>query len=234
RDMWNISSNQTHLQKSITARANHFFAPYSYNFNCTSTQKAAAKLPTADQVLEKYIRAIGGKEAVQAQSSRVMKGTITAPSVGGKGTIEVYAKAPNKQLTETSLNILGNSRTGFNGTIAWEEERGEVKDAPGFSKRDADFYLPIKLKELYPRIENTGKEKIGEREAKLKEARRGGNPKRWYFDVATGLLLRVEVRNAAGKVMEREDYRDYRAVDGVQYAFTVQDVDESEVPVTIN
>jgi len=86
-----------------------------------------------------------------------MKGTITAPSVGGKGAIEIYAKAPNKQLTETSLNILRNSRTGFNGTIAWEEEGGEVKDAPGFSKRDADSYLPIKLKELYPRIDLKGK-----------------------------------------------------------------------------
>jgi hypothetical protein len=43
----------------------------------------------------------------------------------------------------------------------------------------------------------------------------------------------MEVRNAAGKVMEREDYQDYRAVDGVKYAFTVQALDDSEVPFTI-
>jgi outer membrane lipoprotein-sorting protein len=97
-----------------------------------------------------------------------------------------------------------------------------------------ELIRPIKLKELYPRIDLKGTEKIGEREAYLLEASRGGSPKGWYFDVATGLLLRMEVRNAAGKVMEREDYRDYRAVDGVQYAFTVQAVDESEVPFTIN
>jgi len=234
RDLIERSFNGTDFLKGIPAGARDFFAAYSDSFICISTQKAAAELPTVDQVLEKYVRAIGGKKAVQAQSSRVMKGTITAPSVGGKGTIEIYAKAPNKQLTETSLNILGNSRTGFNGTIAWEEERGEVKDAPGFSKRDADFYLPIKLKELYPGIDLKGTEKIGEREAYLLEAPRGGNPKRWYFDVETGLLLRMEVRNAAGKVMEREDYQDYRAVDGVQYAFTVRAIDDNEVPFTIN
>jgi len=34
--------------------------------------------------------------------------------------------------------------------------------------------------------------------------------------------------------MEREDYQDYRAVDGVQYAFTVQAIDEDEVPFTIS
>ena len=234
RDLIERSFNGTDFLKGIPAGARDFFAAYSEGFICTSTQKGVAQLPTVDQILERYVRAIGGKEALQTQTSRVMKGTITAPSVGGKGAIEIYAKAPNKQLTETSLNILGNSRTGFNGTIAWEEQRGEVKEAPGFSKRDADFYLPIKLKELYPRIEMKAKEKIGEREAYLLEAPRGGSPKRWYFDVETGLMLRMEVRNAVGKVMEREDYQDYRAVDGVQYAFTVQAIDNNEVPFTIN
>src|SRR2546426_1023466 len=234
RDLIERSFNGTDFLKGIPAGVRDFFAAYSESFTCTSTQKAVAELPTADQILEKYVRAIGGKEAVQAQTSRVMKGTITAPSVGGKGTIEIYAKAPNRQLTETSLNILGNSRTGFNGTVAWEEEQGEVKEAPGFSKRDADFYLPIKLKELYPRIDLKGTEQIGEREAYFLEAPHGGNPKRWYFDVETGLLLRMELRNAAGKVMEREDYQDYRAVDGVQYAFTVRAIDDNEVPFTIN
>jgi len=65
------------------------------------------------------------------------------------------------------------------------------------------------------------------------EAPRGGNPKRWYFDVETGLLLRMEVRNATGKVVEREDYEDYHAVDGVQYAFTVHGIDVNEVPFII-
>ena len=34
--------------------------------------------------------------------------------------------------------------------------------------------------------------------------------------------------------MERENYEDYRAVDGVRYAFTVQAIDDNEVPFTIN
>ena len=34
--------------------------------------------------------------------------------------------------------------------------------------------------------------------------------------------------------MERENYEDYRAVDGVRYAFTVQAIDDHEVPFTIN
>jgi len=104
RDLIERSFNGTNFLKDIPAGVRDFFAAYSERFPCTSTQKAAAELPTTDQVLEKYVWAIGGREPVQAQNSRVMKGTITAPSVGGKGTIEIYAKAPNKQLTEDYKN----------------------------------------------------------------------------------------------------------------------------------
>ena len=227
--------NELDFLKDLPKAVRDLVASYPESFLCNSgVERADTELPTVEQILEKYVKAIGGKTAVQAQTSRVMKATITVPAVSGKGTVDIYAKAPNKQLTETSFNILGTSRTGFNGTIAWEDEGGEVKDAPGFSKREADFYLPIKLKEIYPRIELKGKEKVGDREAYVLEAPRGGNPKRWYFDAETGLLLRMVVRNTVGKILERDDYEDYRAVDGIKYAFTVRGIGEDEVPYVID
>src|SRR5258706_15201573 len=72
--------------------------------------KPAEALPTLEQILDKYVRAIGGKAAVQAPASRVMKGTISLPSIGADGTIEIYAKAPNKELTEWASAVLGASR----------------------------------------------------------------------------------------------------------------------------
>jgi zinc protease len=198
--------------------------------------KPAEVVPTIEQILDKYVQAIGGKAAVQAATSRVVKGTLAAPAFGVKGTIEIYAKAPNKQLTEMAAPILGKSRVGFNGAIAWEEENGTVKDLPIYAKREADFYLPIKLRDLYPKIEFKGKEKIGKREVFHLEAPRGGNPKRWYFDVESGLLLRTEVRNAEGKLLNSEDYEDYRAVDGIQIPFTIRQVtgDGTEIVITLN
>src|SRR5438552_14577246 len=62
--------------------------------------KSTAALPTIEQILEKYAQAIGGEAAIQALTSRVMKGTITVPSINARGTMEVYAKAANKELTE--------------------------------------------------------------------------------------------------------------------------------------
>jgi Peptidase family M28/PA domain len=191
-----------------------------------TTTKSPQEPPTVEQILEKYIEAIGGKAAVQAQTSCVMKGSLSVPAIGAEGTIEIYAKAPNKQLTEIASSALGNSREGFNGTTAWAEESGEVKDSPGFAKRDADFYLPIRLREIYPKMKLNGKEKVGDIQAYVLEAPRGGSPKRWYFDTETGLLVRSEARDSSGKVIEREDYEDYRAVDGVKVAFTTRSLEE--------
>ncbi len=194
--------------------------------------KSASVLPTVEQILDKYVQAIGGRAAVQAITSRVTKGTITAPAYKISGTIESYAKAPNKLLTEIKAPILGTTRTGFDGVVAWEEENGEVKDAPGFSRRDADFYLPIKLKDLYPRIELKGQEKVNGAEAYRLEAPRGGNPKRWYFAIDTGLLIRTEVRDAEGKLVSSEDYEDYRAVDGMKSPFTVRQLEDELETIT--
>jgi hypothetical protein len=72
--------------------------------------------------------------------------------------------------------MAGNPRTGFNGDTAWQEEHGEVKELTVYPKRDADFYLPLKLRELFPRIELKGKEKLGAREVYRLEAPRLGNP----------------------------------------------------------
>jgi hypothetical protein len=211
--------------------------PYRYMLGQQTQQatepKATEALPPLDQILDKYVQAIGGKAAVQAPTSRVMKGTISVPALGADGTVEIYAKAPNKELTEWASEALGSGRIGFNGTLAWQEEDGEVKDQPVFAKKDADFYLPIKLRELYPRIEFKGKEKLGNAEVYRLEAPRNGNPKRWYFDSKTGLLLRTEVRNPEGKLLRSEDYEDYRVVDGIKIAFTRREAHQEGLEIVI-
>src|SRR5262245_9457346 len=199
----------------------------------TTEPKVGQAPPTLEQILDKYVKALGGKAALQAPTSRVMKGTIEAPAIGAEGAIEIYAKAPNKQLTEVALSMAGNPRTGFNGATAWREEYGEAKELTVYPKRDADFYLPLKLRELYPRIELKGKEKLGAREVYRLEAPRLGNPRRWYFDTESGLLLRVETRNSEGNLLSREDYEDYRAVDGIRFPFTIRQLDQDQTETVV-
>jgi predicted aspartyl protease len=96
----------------------------------------------------------------------------------------------------------------------------------GFSKREAEFDLPIKFRETYPNVVLKGHEKFRKHDAFVLEAPAAGKPKRWYFDTETGLLLRTETRNAQSKVLGSTDYDDYRGVDGVKEPFSIRLLDD--------
>jgi imidazolonepropionase-like amidohydrolase len=185
--------------------------------------------------LEKYVRAIGGEGTYRRLNSRASKGTFTSTRLGAKGAAEIYEKAPNKRLTVLRGADFGTYRQGFNGAVAWEQRPGGggAQELPGFSKREGNFYLPVTMHEVYPRLEYRGTEGLGGRRAHVLEAPRGGQPKRWFFDAETGLLLRAEIRNAAGQLVESEEYGDYRSVDGTRLPFSVRRLEGDGVDIDI-
>jgi len=202
--------------------------------NSPAGAQAAQPAPTVDQILDLYVQALGGKEAIQRVSRRVIKGTFTSPDLQADGTFEISAKAPNKQLVVLQAADFGTFRQGFNGTAAWQQQPGsDVEDQPTFPKREADFYLPIKLHELFPKLALVGREKVGARQAVVLEAPRAGNPKRWYFDAEGRLLIRTENRTPEGKVVESEDFDDYRAVDGIKMPFSIRHLEDEGITLQL-
>lgn len=187
-----------------------------------------APLPGVDQILERYVQAVGGRQAIERVTSRVMKGS----RVGADGVLvpeEVYAKAPNKLLTVTSYPKLV-FRTGFNGTLGWAVANQAGRDLPEEAlaqlRREAEFYKETRLKEIYPKMIVLGRASVGGREAYVVEATPpgGGGPEKLYFDAQTGLLVRkyAETKTVLGRFPTQTDYEDYREVDGVLLPFTIR------------
>ena len=75
--------------------------------------------PSADQVLDKYIEALGGAKRLAGITSFVAKGTSSGygPESGQRG-IEIYAKAPD-QRTMIIHTDNGDNTTAFNGQTGW-------------------------------------------------------------------------------------------------------------------
>jgi len=145
-----------------------------------SQDKSATEAPTLEQILDKYVEALGGRAALERVNSRASKGTFTSINLKTKGPIEIYAKAPNKWLMVLLAQGYGNYRRGFNGTVAWEKYPGRdsASNLSSFSKRDAEFYLPLKFRETYPNATLKGSERLNEHETFVIEAPAAGNPKR--------------------------------------------------------
>ena len=145
-----------------------------------SQNKSVTEASTLEQILDKYVQALGGRAALVKANSRASKGVFTSNHLKTKGPIELYAKAPNKWLMVLLAQGYGNYRRGFNGTVAWEKYPGRdsASNLSSFSKRDAEFYLPLKFRETYPNATLKGSERLNEHETFVIEAPAAGNPKR--------------------------------------------------------
>lgn len=180
--------------------------------------------PTADQLFDKYLQAVGGAAAVDKVMSRVMKGTIT---FGDRNIpIDIYSKDPDKRISFTHTPD-GDSVTAFDGHAGWlgspgrptRDMHGPELDAAGM---DADLHFAAHLKGMFSKAEAQGREKIGGAETYVVVGEREGkSPLRLYFDEHTGLLVRL-VRYAdspLGRLPTQIDYADYRDADGVKIPF---------------
>jgi CubicO group peptidase (beta-lactamase class C family) len=193
---------------------------------------------TVDEVLEKFVVAIGGKDALQKISSRVSKGTFEIQGWAMSGKAEIYEKAPNKYLLVLDVQGRQTYSNGFDGAIAWEDDPDDgVTEKKGAelanAKREGEFYRFLKLRELYPKIMLRGKVRVDDHDAYLLEAPRNGNPKRWFFDVQSGLLVRIEERSVQNEITESQVFSDYREIDGIKIPFTYTSSDSMTMTIKI-
>lgn len=201
-----------------------------------------APTPSIDAILNRYVEALGGRAALQKLTSRVTTGTIDVPGMSLSGTIEIREKAPNQILSV--VTIAGASfRQGFDGSVGWTDDPDNgVREQSGAelneARRDADFYHPLDLRKIYSKLNLVGQEKLGDRTAYVVDATpaEGGDHDRLYFDTQTGLATRVITarHSPQGVSPFREDFEDFREVDGIKLPFTIrQSGGESEFTIKL-
>jgi hypothetical protein len=111
---------------------------------------AAETLPDAREIVNKHIKALGGREAILAHKSMRAVGTLSVPASGIEGPLEmIQAAEPNRMMLKTSVPGIGEILEGFDGSHAWSVNPMtgamlKVGKELTQTKFDADFY-----KELY-------------------------------------------------------------------------------------
>ena len=180
--------------------------------------------PTADSIIDKYVAALGGADAMKKVTSRVGKGSIIAG--GQEMPVEVFTKAPNMRITVTH-NGANESFTAFDGKAGWMGSAGrparDMSAAESMaSGLDSEFYLGLRMKEIFTQMRAGRPDKIGDVAViSLTGTRPGQPPVRFFFDSNTGLLVRT-IRYAdtpIGRMPTQIDYSDYREVNGVKTPF---------------
>jgi photosynthetic reaction center cytochrome c subunit len=191
------------------------------------TEQASGEL-SADQILDKYIQALGGAQRLAAITSFTAKGSYQGYAEVDKSPIDIMAKAPGQRVTIIHTSN-GDWTTTYDGSKGWVAEPGRPVPLLELTgqflqsvKVDADLEFPARIKEAFGQWRVGFPTTINDREVEVVQGSSGGNfPVKLYFDKESGLLLRqVRYTNSpVGLNPTQVDYLDYRDVAGVKMPF---------------
>jgi photosynthetic reaction center cytochrome c subunit len=202
------------------------------NVELDDTVRQEQGQPTADQVLDKYVAALGGAQRLASVTSFVATGSaIGYGELGGNAEFTLFAKAPNQRAILISYKDTQrpSSSWTFDGRAGWiatprgllgeyELIGGELDGA----RFEAQLAFPGQLKQALSNWRGAANRSIGDRDFVVVQ---GTGPRGFlatlYFDPKTNLLSRL-VRYAPspiGRMPTQIDYADYREVGGVKFPF---------------
>ncbi len=190
----------------------------------------AGGAPTADAVLDKYIRAVGGAARLATLTSVVAKGTYRGFDDFEMYPLDIFAKAPNQRTTILHTQY-GDQTTTYDGRSGWVAAPVETKPEPVMALTgsnlegaglDAELAFPGQIKQVLGGWVVGPLTVIGDRDVRIVQGKKAsGLPIKLYFDEESGLLARL-VRyseSPVGRVPTQIDYEDYRDVSGIKIPF---------------
>ena len=191
---------------------------------------------TADQILDKYVQAIGGAQALAKLTSFTAKGTYEGfDSDFANVPVDLYAKGPNQRALVAHM-VSGDSSTVYDGREAWHAAPRDLSpvamiplvgaDLIG-ARVDAQLTFPAGIKQFltgwradFPAVT------IDDKPVFVVQGTADRVPVKLYFDKMSGLLVRQTryAPTAVGTVPLHVTYSDYRDVPGVgvKMPFTFQ------------
>jgi hypothetical protein len=200
---------------------------------------------SVDDIVAKYVQALGGQQAVQNAKTRVMTGTVTTRDLV-TSNVTVQENASGAYRIDIATQPTPTTRA-TNGTAAWAIGGGgrgggggggaaaEPRDLAGFQMQQglrlADFALPLSLKTRYSSllVNKTYDTIDGKQVVVITGTAYPNVTEQLSFDRESGLLVRRVIITGSGGVgysimnlPEQIDYSDYRDVAGLKVAHTVR------------
>ena len=196
------------------------------------TEGAKKTLPTAQEVVAKYLSVVGANRQDVLSKAIVMRGTVERiERAKASGSVEIILKQPNKARIKEPTDS-GITDRGTNGTAAWVQRTTGITEVPAqrvkLVNASIAVFKPIKIPDSAAQPILTGIASVNNRETYLVTIEDSSTQStQLFFDVETGLLLRrVNVTNTMlGPLNVQWDFSDYRDVSGLKLPFTIRTSD---------
>jgi len=184
---------------------------------------------TVDELLEKNIKAMGGKDKLAAIQSMRLTGKMKMGPMEAPFTM-TKARPSGMRVDFTIQQMTGT--TAYDGTTGWtlmpfmgnKDPQKMTEEQLKETRADADFDGPtFDYKAKGNKVDYVGKEDVqGTPTYKLHVTTKDGKESNIYLDAETYLVIRTDAtRNVQGQDMEMEtSLGDYKTVDGLTFAYS--------------
>lgn len=187
----------------------------------TPVNRSVENLPTAEEVIRKYIDAIGGESALRAKKSLHLSGQQEDFSAQVVVPFEIFRAAPNKMLMVIERPN-GRRQGGNNGEVTWAFDSVVGPQVFGPPSPDSapnfDFHRDLNYFTNYEAVEVVAREDFDGRQCyRVRLLSKGGQETFEFFDVQTGLRAGVSrtIDVRPGRVRYVDVFSDWKEVDGV-------------------
>jgi hypothetical protein len=178
-------------------------------------------LPTVQQVMDSYVSALGGRDAIFKHKSMTVRGKFEVSDKGPSLDRIAYYKG-GKMRYQIALPNGSHYQEGFNGTVAWQisPDSGPAiseGDVVKSKERDADMYYPAHIVDYFSSIEVVDVTDFeGHTCYHLKGTNKWGKVNEQFYDTTTGLLVGYRFNSSwrGGSGDEREVFSDYKDFGG--------------------
>jgi len=182
------------------------------------------------RILERYTEAYGGFRDADALSSLSVEGTILQN--GQTFDFLMRKKRPHSMRYRLS-NEFKNVTTGYDGSQGWlrTKTNGEVSihslgaEALGSMREQSRFDSPLfrHLEKRESKIEFIERTTLDKRSVLVLEVLAAGfEVSRYYLDLMTAHVVRVDHLDVEGELSIQTLYRDYQEVEGFPFAFEIE------------
>lgn len=183
---------------------------------------------TVDQVLDRYLAAVGGRDALAKVASRIMTGTVTTrANQTVPFTVEETAAGAYRSTATVSPAL--TITKAFDGTSGWIQSGKDVADYAGVElgvvSRSGELAFALQVKSQLSRMAVGRYERIDGQDVIALNGRSAPDvAETLYFERASGLLVRRVARltTVMGQIPVQFDYADYRTVGGIKVPFQVR------------
>ncbi len=181
-------------------------------------------LPSAETIIDRYVEAIGGEQAIRSQKPRHVAGTVELPAQGISGEMEIFTAPPDRMVTRLSIPGMGEVKVGYDGETGWM-----VHPALGpmtmeglmlrQTRQEADLMAALHPERFVKSAETVERTEFEGHDAyKVRIVTQWDEEYFELYDVESGLLVGTVRKQASpmGDIDATVVLSDYREVDGLR------------------